>query len=218
MKTQPSHRLLCPPHPRPRLRLPSPSRARPAARSRGPRPEVRACGRADRGIPRSRWAGPAPGGSLSLPGQNGDTGLGHGLPLGPRKYLECLGGSLRFPRGRGGKRPHVCQRAPCPAAAPALSAAFPRNALPTQTHTHTPIPCAAASRGGVGEKVAASFRAGSRTPEKRFPPTGDSHRAGSPVAVEADGCRKEGGALPRDKRDGLRRSQSGPGEENRNWI
>lgn len=30
--------------------------------------------------------------------------------------------------------------------------------------------CAAASRGGVGEKAAASFRAGSRAPEKRFPP------------------------------------------------
>lgn len=126
--------------------------------------------RADRGIPRSRWAGTAPGGSVSLPGQNGDTGHGHGLPLGPGKCLACLRGSLRFPRGSRGKHPHFCQRAPCPATASALSAAFPRNALPTQTHTNTPIPCAAASRGGVGEKAAASFRAGSRAPEKRFPP------------------------------------------------
>lgn len=157
--------------------------------------------RADPGIPRSRWAGTAPGGSVSLPGQNGDTGHGHGLPLGRGKCLACLRGRLRFPKGSRGKHPHACQRAPCPAAASALSAAFPRNALPTQTHTNTPIPCAAASRGGVGEKAAASFRAGSRAPEKRFPPTGDSHEAGSPVAVEADRCRKEAGALPREKRD-----------------
>lgn len=157
--------------------------------------------RADRGIPCSRWAGTGPGGSVSLPGQNGDTGHGHGLPLGPGKCLACLRGSLRFPRGSRGKHPHVCQRAPCPATASALSAAFPRNALPTQTHTNTPIPCAAASRGGVGEKAAASFRAGSRAPEKRFPPTRDSHRAGSPVAVEAVRCRKEAGALLREKGD-----------------
>lgn len=130
---------------------------------------------AEPGIPRSRWAGTAPGGSVSLPGQNGDTGHGRGLPLGPGNCLGCLRGSLRFPRGDQKKHPHVCQRAPCPAAASALPAAFPRNALPTQTHTNTPIPCAAASRGGVGEKAAASFRAGSRAPEKRFLPTGDSH-------------------------------------------
>lgn len=130
--------------------------------------------RAGPGIPRSRWAGTAPGGSVSLPGQNGDTGHGYGLPLGPGKCLGCLRESWRFPRGSRNKH-HVCQRAPGPAAASALPAAFPRNALPTQTHTNTPIPCAAASRGGVGEKATASFRAGSRAPEKRFLPTGDSH-------------------------------------------
>lgn len=134
--------------------------------------------RAAPGIPRSRRAGTAPGGSVSLPGQNGGTGHGHGLPLGPGKCLACLRGSLRSPRGSREKHPHVCQRAPCPAAASAPPAAFPPNALPTQTHTNTPIPCAAASRGGVGGKAAASFRAGSRAPEKRFPVTGDSHRAG----------------------------------------
>lgn len=179
MKTQPSHRLQCP-HPRPRLRLPSPSRARQAALC-GTQARAGAGAGAERGlpaepdIPRSRWAGTAPGGSVSLPGQNGDTGHGRGLPLGPGNCLGCLKGSLRFPRGDRKKHPHVCQRAPCPAAASALPAAFPRNALPTQTHTNTPIPCAAASRGGVGEKAAASFRAGSRAPEKRFLSTGDSH-------------------------------------------
>lgn len=91
---------------------------------------------ADPGIPRSRRAGTAPGGSVSLPGQNGGNGCGHGLPLGPGNCLECLRGSVRLPRGSKGKHPHVSQRAPCPAAASALTAAFPPNALPTQTQTH----------------------------------------------------------------------------------
>lgn len=138
--------------------------------------------------------------------------------MGPGKCLECLGGSWRIPRGSRGKHPHVCQRAPCPAAASALLAAFPRNALPTQTHTNTPIPCAAASRGGVGEKAAASFRAGSRAPGKRFPPTETSTERArwSPWKLTGAGRKP---ALSRERSGtGPLRSPSGTGEKNRNLI
>lgn len=133
------------------------------------RPGARVCW----GIPRSRSSGVGPG--MGFRSQGG----GH-CGLGPEN-LKCLKGELRLPSGRQRKHPHLCHRDPRSPAAKKLPITFPPHALPTQTHTNTPIPCAAASRGGGGGRKRTGrkgsqlpFQAGSRAPGKAFPPTGAS--------------------------------------------
>lgn len=116
-----------------------------------------------------------PGGWVSL--QVGTLWTGTTLDSAPKRILKCLKGGLRLSKGRPGKHPHLCHRDPCPPAAKELPVIFPPNALPTQIHTNTPIPCAAASRGGGGGRKRSGrkasklpFQAGSRAPEKFFPP------------------------------------------------
>lgn len=157
MKMQPSHRLFCPhPWPRPRLPFPQPT---PTGRSLSrPRPEAaparNPAGRLDAGMPRSRSSGTDPRVGLRSPERNGDALDGYNPRQGPKKYPECPdrggGAGVRLPSVR--ENTPVCHRDPCPPAATELPVTFPPNALPIQTHTNTPIPCAAASRGGdLGE-------------------------------------------------------------------
>lgn len=159
MKTQPSHGLFCP-HPCPRPRLPFPQ-PRPTRRYlSGLRPEAAPARNRDAGvgwgIPRSGSSGMDPGSGFA---PNGDALDGYDPRLGPKKYLKCLKWGLRLPRGRQRNYPHLCHRDPCPPAAKELPVTFPPNALPTQIHTNTPIPCAAASRGGGwGEEAAREER------------------------------------------------------------
>uniref|UniRef100_A0A8C0Q6L3 PIH1 domain-containing protein 2 n=1 Tax=Canis lupus familiaris TaxID=9615 RepID=A0A8C0Q6L3_CANLF len=109
-------------------------------------------------MPRSRSSGTAPG-----PGRRSPEGLGTlrtGTPLawaptntrsarrGEGRGRGGRGGEGRLPSGRQKIRRRLCHRDPCPPAATELGVTFPPNALPVQTHTNTPIPCAAASRGG----------------------------------------------------------------------
>lgn len=151
---QPSHWLFCP-HPCTRPRLPFPQ----------PRPTGRYLSRQDGGCAgaesgRPGWLGHFP---LTLlwdgPGGLGFAPSGDALDrydprLGPQKNLKCLKWGSRLPKGRQGKHPHLCHQDPCPPAAKELPVTFPPNALPTQIHTNTPIPCAAASRSGGGGKEA----------------------------------------------------------------
>lgn len=157
MKMQPSHRLFCP-HPWPRPRLPFPQPA-PTGRSLfGPRPEAVPArnpdGRLKGGMPPFTLLWDGPRGWASLSRKDGDGPDGYNLRLGPRDTQSARKGSggggvgLRLPSGRRRKHPSLCHRDPCPPAATELPVTFPPNALPIQTHTNTPIPCAAASRGG----------------------------------------------------------------------
>lgn len=158
MRTQPSHRLVCP-HPCPSAQADPqvPHRAEAEAA-----PARNRDARVGGGHSSLTLLGDGPGVSFA---PNGGATDGHDPPLGPRKYLKCLKWGLRLPRGRERKYPHLRHRDLWPPAARELPATFPPNALPTQIHTNTPIPCAAASRGGGGGRKRPA-RKGSERPSR----------------------------------------------------
>lgn len=127
--------------------------------------------------------------------------------LGPRENLEFLKRGARLPKGRPGKHAHLCHRAPCPPAAEELPVTPLRTPSPhthTHTHTHTVRRGLAWRRGGggLGGKSARQLplRAGSRAPEKVFPPTRApgalAGRGGFQDTREVDRCRRAAGAFP----------------------
>ena len=156
--------------------------------------------RVGRGIPGSGSSGTDPG--IRFRSQCGR--FGRVQPsTGPQEYLKCLKVGLRLPSGRQRKYPHLCHRNPCPPAAKKLSVTFPPNTLPTETHTNTPIPCTAASRGGGGGRKRSGrkggtlpFQAGSRAAEKFFLTRDSETFTGVfPGPQEVYSCRREADAF-----------------------
>lgn len=109
------------------------------------------------GIPRSRSSGMGPGtGFRSQWGRFGPVRPS----TGPREVSKVPERGAEASRWKTEKTPPSLSPGSLPPAAKKLPVTFPPNALPTQIHTNTPIPCTAASRGGggggsgLGEKTA----------------------------------------------------------------
>lgn len=184
VKTQPSHRLFRP-HPRPRPRLPFP----------GPDPPAGIC--LHRGRRLRRRGGRAP----AWPGHSPLTLLGDGpgdwvsLPrgrsgrlrpsTGPQEVSKMPEGGAEAPKWKAEKTPPSLSPGPLPPSGQEAPGGLPSKRPPhTNTYKHTHTVHRGLAWRGRGRKRAGRkgsrlpFQAGSRAPEKVFPPKGDRTSTG----------------------------------------
>nr|KAF6343446.1 PIH1 domain containing 2 [Pipistrellus kuhlii] len=123
---------------------------------------------------------------------------GHFGP-GPEKYLKCLKGELRLPSGRQRRHPHLCHRDPLPGGREAPGSPPATRPPRTDTHKHTHTVRRGLAWRGWGRKRTGRkgsdlpFLAGSRAPEKSFPPTERSEASAGRVSRTLQGSPGAGG-------------------------